>query len=637
MTRLANRYLLTGSCLVFALLLYLVTLAPSVVTLFDDSLEFQLVTYQLGIAHPTGYPLYTLLGKLFTFIPVGNIAFRVNLMSAVFGAATVAGVYLLTVRFAADIGVDPFKVSRSNTPKLEAAHWPALMASLLSAGLLTVSPVFWQQATIAEVYTLNAFFLVLILLLVTADFDSPTHQLGWLALLYGLSLTHHRTMVLLLPALVVYIWLKPQFRLSPKTILLTVGVTVLPLSLYLYLPLRGHVGSLDGSYQNTWAGFWQHITASGYGSAFLLANPFNQNRDVWFYGDLWVAQFGWPVIFGLVGWLTLLRQRRYAFLTLTTLAGITYGSFNLFYQVADIEVFFIPLFLLWTVWLGIGLTAWLQALLSWSPQATRKRFAAYGLISLTLILLSGQLLLMMGQGDQELESRYTWQIHDYGIDILQQPVPHQATIVGILGEMTLIRYFQQTAGFRPDIRTITADSEADRLATVARLIANNQAVYLTRELPGAAERWSLTATGPLIRVAAEPLTSLPETVTPVDQPVTPVIKLLGYHFSRPSHTGSGPAPLRVTLFWQATAPLSANLKISARLLNEADELAAVVDAVPVHFAYPTTAWRVGEIVADGYELRLAASGHYKLRLIWYDPARNAAEVGRWEIDGVMVE
>ena len=61
---------------IISLTLYLTTLAPSVVTLFDDSLEFQLVTYQLGIAHPTGYPLYTILGKLFTFLPVGDGAPR---------------------------------------------------------------------------------------------------------------------------------------------------------------------------------------------------------------------------------------------------------------------------------------------------------------------------------------------------------------------------------------------------------------------------------------------------------------------------------------------------------------------------------------------------------------------------------
>ena len=63
--------------------LYAATAAPSVATLFDDSLEFQVVLPTLGIAHPSGYPLYTLLGKLFTLlVPFGDPAGRANLLSA---------------------------------------------------------------------------------------------------------------------------------------------------------------------------------------------------------------------------------------------------------------------------------------------------------------------------------------------------------------------------------------------------------------------------------------------------------------------------------------------------------------------------------------------------------------------------
>ena len=87
--------LLAACCFLLSLALYVQTLAPSVATLFDDSLEFPLVAFQLAIAHPTGYPLYTLLGKLFTLGPGGNIAWSVNLLSAFCGALTVALIYLV--------------------------------------------------------------------------------------------------------------------------------------------------------------------------------------------------------------------------------------------------------------------------------------------------------------------------------------------------------------------------------------------------------------------------------------------------------------------------------------------------------------------------------------------------------------
>ncbi len=117
--------LIAGGLFAASLALYLSTLAPSVVTLFDDSLEFQLVTYQLGIAHPTGYPLYTSLGKLFTFLPFGDVAYRVNLMSAVFGAAAIALVYLLILQVARPGTVSDWQMEKGQRLSLNSSLRPA--------------------------------------------------------------------------------------------------------------------------------------------------------------------------------------------------------------------------------------------------------------------------------------------------------------------------------------------------------------------------------------------------------------------------------------------------------------------------------------------------------------------------------
>jgi len=83
----------------FFFALYALTAAPSIAVLFDDSLEFQLVLPTLGIAHPTGYPLYTLLGGLWNLLlPAGNWAWRINLLSALAGAAAVALVFVVARR-----------------------------------------------------------------------------------------------------------------------------------------------------------------------------------------------------------------------------------------------------------------------------------------------------------------------------------------------------------------------------------------------------------------------------------------------------------------------------------------------------------------------------------------------------------
>ena len=157
---LLHYFLLASGLFIASFILYVSTLAPSVVTIFDDSLEFQLVTYQLGIAHPTGYPLYTLLGKLFTFIPAGgDVAYRVNLLSAFFGAATVALLYLLIVRLSSG----SMEKNQSSTLPFFPSSLSAHLGGIIGALLFAISPVFWQQATIAEVYTLNAFFVATLL------------------------------------------------------------------------------------------------------------------------------------------------------------------------------------------------------------------------------------------------------------------------------------------------------------------------------------------------------------------------------------------------------------------------------------------------------------------------------------------
>ena len=214
--------------------------------------------------------------------------------------------------------------------------------------------------------------------------------------------------------------------------------------------------------------------------------------------------------------------------------------------------------------------------------------------------------------------------------MLGQPLVADAAVVGIQGEMTLLRYVQATQGQRPDVQPVTADAEEKRLSAVQGLLAAGRAVYLTRELPGAPERWSLNAIGPLIRVLPEPEMSAPTVEAVAEIPITPEITLYGYAFSQPpSHHPL--APLRLTLVWQVVEPVPADLKVSARLMAADGQMVAQADGVPVHFAYPTRAWREGEYVTDAYDLFVAGSlapGEYTPVVILYDPAQGAAEVGR---------
>ena len=169
------------------LLLYVITM-PRTVALEDDG-WFLIVSKFLGVGHPPGYPVHTLLSNLFLKLPWGSAAFLGHLLSAVFGALACGAVYICARLLGA-----------------------AAAAALIGAWLFAVSEHLWAQAIITEVYTLNAlcFFGIFALLLYLRR--NPGNGRAWAAaaLLYGISLANHwPLMVLASPGLllaVVPIW-----------------------------------------------------------------------------------------------------------------------------------------------------------------------------------------------------------------------------------------------------------------------------------------------------------------------------------------------------------------------------------------------------------------------------------------------
>jgi len=144
-----------AALLVFALafLIYFLTLAPTIH--LEDSAEFAASAAILGIPHPSGYPLYSLLGYLFTvIIPFGEMAWRVNLMSAFFGALACSFLFLIILQIFGLLNLrlaSPAKNRWSSFFENWASHLIAFSCSLC----LAFSFSFWSQSIIAEVYKLR--------------------------------------------------------------------------------------------------------------------------------------------------------------------------------------------------------------------------------------------------------------------------------------------------------------------------------------------------------------------------------------------------------------------------------------------------------------------------------------------------
>ena len=322
----------------FALILYLGTLAPTVLYYerpeLIDAAMLQAHASVLGITQPTGYPTWTMLAHLFTYLPFGDPAYRVNLASAVFGAAAV-----FVLVFAGQL--------------LSGHIWAGAVGSLAFA----VGNIFWSQAVIAEVYTLNALFvaLTLLALLVWRERRSDRYLLA-AAFLMGLSLTNHVTSGLLLPSAALFVcavdWRK---LLDWRLVLGGVGLFVLGLVPYLYLPVRALIGPpVYEADPSSFARFFELVAGREFGIR-LWTFGWDEflARLVSLWGYLLEEFHPGLLLVAVVGIVTMLLWDRAGALLL----GIPFLGWLVYaigYDIFDYFIYFIPSYLMLALFVAVG-------------------------------------------------------------------------------------------------------------------------------------------------------------------------------------------------------------------------------------------------------------------------------------------
>ena len=590
-----------------ALLLYAATAAPGIAELYDDSLEFQLVAPTFAIAHPTGYPLYTLLGGLYSrlIFPFGNWAWRMNLFSSLAGAGTVALLYLLAKRLAGG------------------SRWSGLAAALAFA----FGRVWWSQTTVAEVYALHNFFVAALLYAAVALGKRPTdRQISLLCALAGLSLTHHRTAALLLPALALYLlWTQPSLRRPQRRWFFWIGAFLLPLFLYLYIPLRSAMGAVDlqGDYVNSWIGFWRHALASGY-TGFFGDNPLAVNRTPSDWLALVVAQFGWTsLVLGVAGLsVGLIHAKDRVAWGLVWLTLVVNLLFALNYRVADVEVFWLPVFLCLALGVGNGV-GWLSRLVAhpgWPSRRQDSRNQWVILAGLLVVVVSGA-----GGRGAPVNRSLDWDAHNYALSLAAVDFPPSSRVVGLRGQMTALQFMQASAGMAANAQPVALDNPDERRAVVIESVAAGLPVYLTQEVAGIEDAYSFSGDGLLVRVWPRGEAQPGAPTHPFDLLLADgQLRLTGYDLAVLDQPGE--SALRVAFFWQPITQLSQRLKLSLRLLDGNGEVIRTEDRYPLRQVASTAAWLPGEIVRDVHDLPLPPAA-LELLVIVYDEA-SVAEVGR---------
>jgi 4-amino-4-deoxy-L-arabinose transferase-like glycosyltransferase len=280
---------------VFVLVLYMRTLAPTILP-YDspDLLDVPMLQMQvcvLGMTHPTGYPSYILFSHLFTYLPIGDCAYRVNLASATYAALAVLSVfaagYLLGRRVA------------------------AAAAGALAFG---VGVTLWSQAVIAEVYTLNALFVALTLLALLLWRERRKDRYFLLsAFLVGLSLTNHLTSGLLLPASLLFVALVDRRKLANVKLMLgSAGLFLVGLLPYLYLPVRSAMDPpFEANNPSNIERFFYVVSGGSLRGGFFAFGPAELPARLAFYWGHLLDNLHWGLLVAaMVGFVSLLLWDR---------------------------------------------------------------------------------------------------------------------------------------------------------------------------------------------------------------------------------------------------------------------------------------------------------------------------------------
>ena len=404
---------------------YLYTVAPTVTG--EDGGELIAAAYTLGIPHPSGYPIWCLLGKLFIeILPWGTVAWRVNLMSAFFGAVTVGLLALLGTR-------------------LIGRRIPAMCGALAVA----FSHEFWEQSLIAEVYTLNAFFMALCVLLLVVWYESrQVRYLYALALVYGLGLTNHGTMMVLGPILLVFIVfsepprLRHGYRYALMALLIGCGLLV-----YLYLPIRSRANpAVDWGNPETWRTFWAHVNRDQY--AFLFhQEPRSVGKlleQIGVFAALWFHEFSpWVVWLALPGLIVLAMRAPWSTLLLVTIAAAIALAFMVIpnypldqENIWVINVFWIPCYMITGIFIGAGVAA------------MGPRFKSHWLHAVLAIVVVG----LPFASHITANNRHDYYLaEDFGRNILRTLAPDAIYFAGADHANFPVLYLQVVEGERPDV------------------------------------------------------------------------------------------------------------------------------------------------------------------------------------------
>ncbi len=417
-----------------SLAVYLKTVCPTVYT--GDSAELSLAAVTLGIAHPPGYPLLILIGRIFAEIAFGNQAYLLNILSSMFSAASV-GVMALVVRMIV------FPAGKRD------GIFPMVISS---AGALIwgFADALWGTSSGFEVYSLSALLVVLILFFLLKFEENG--DFVWLMAgiyLFSLAMTNHLSALAILPA-VGYSALKSKLDL--KQYGYGAALLFLGLTLYLYLPVRSSQYPIaDWNHPAAFSALLEHVTAARYELYLSSSGLPGFFENIVRASGILGRQYPLYLIFGgFAGLIVLFGKRKTAAIILSSIIVFNL-LLNALYDIPDMDQYYLPSIIA----LSIGFIALIKSIFEKLPPSINKYGAS--IVSILAVVIS-----FMGNLKTNDQSDNTI-AYSYGLSILNSlPTGSYLLTVGDNATFPLL-YLRYAESVRPDLTVY------DRAVTVRRL------------------------------------------------------------------------------------------------------------------------------------------------------------------------
>ena len=374
--KIEKKQLLGLSVFIISFIVYLITSAPGL--MFTDSGELAGASVTLGIAHPTGYPLFIILSHLWSLLPLPFTkiqslnffaSFLVALSTFVFYQASIlifGIIEYLKVSKKQIVTLNKHKKSRKkiddNQPEINKIKYIEISA-FISALIYAFAFTIWDLATMIEVYPLQVLLFNIIIFYFIKSMtnnESSKHYLIITALFIGLAFSNHLTTILILPAVLIIFLFTDNWKLTSineraKYLLVLFIPLIIGVSPYLYLIIRSASEPMFnwGGVSRGFDKFIYHVSGKQFQEWMFTGEGIGKNVSRFF--ELLPLQLAWLGIIPLVfGFFSLIKYSK-LLLTFFILMIIACFFYAINYSIHDIDSYFSLAFISILFICGIGI------------------------------------------------------------------------------------------------------------------------------------------------------------------------------------------------------------------------------------------------------------------------------------------